>query len=105
MIDFAERLQSNFHTAARVAIDLDLFSLVNAPMTADEIAEKTGTDCILIGSCQRTSTMTGTPGLVQLMRTRSAFQFFDEVREGCDKATKRSRALAIPNLRDWVKIG
>ena len=75
-------------TAVRVAIELGLPTLIDAPMTLEDIAQRTNSDSVLIR---------------RLMRVMTAFNIFEEVGEQEYTSNRLSQTLNVPPIRDWVK--
>ena len=78
----------SLNAAIRVAIDLDIFGLVDAPTTVAQLAAATGADHTL---------------LLRMIRVIAAFGFLDEVGEQCYGPNRLSNALTLPVYRDFIK--
>ena len=78
----------SLNAAVRVAIDLDIFNLVHAPITVRQLAAATGADDTLV---------------LRILRVLAAFGFIDEVGEQCYGPNRLSEALTMPVYRDFIK--
>src|ERR1700733_7981238 len=78
----------SLNAAVRVAIDLDIFNLVHAPITVRQLAAATGADGTLV---------------LRILRIVAAFGFIDEVGEQCYGPNRLSEALTMPVYRDFIK--
>lgn len=78
----------SLNAAVRVAIDLDIFNLVQTPTTVRQLAAATGADDTLV---------------LRILRVLAAFGFIDEVGEQCYGPNRLSKALTMPVYRDFIK--
>jgi demethylsterigmatocystin 6-O-methyltransferase len=74
--------------AIRIAIDLDLFNIIEDDVTLDHLASTTGADPKL---------------LIRILRLLVATKVLDEPKERVYSATPLSHMFRVPPIRDWMK--
>ncbi|KAF4986548.1 hypothetical protein F66182_16815, partial [Fusarium sp. NRRL 66182] len=80
-------LQPQAYAAVRIAIDLNVFEIVDKPTELDELAQKTGADPII---------------LQRILRAISSIGYLKQTAITTWEPSTITQALKIPGLRDWT---